>query len=101
MLQYSTACCSTHNRYQPQQEALSHYLDTVEMCLIKQINRKASSFFDALSTLQRLHVDMTETLTSVCTMLCSLAPLSTALQRLVLCCNLVRCGATRVLPCDM
>ena len=57
--------CGRPDGYQQQQEALSHYLDTVEMCLIKQINRKAGSFFDALSTLQRLHVDMTETLTSV------------------------------------
>ncbi|KAJ3299753.1 hypothetical protein HK104_007207 [Borealophlyctis nickersoniae] len=37
------------------QEKLSHYLDTVEVHLIKEISRRSSSFFAALSNLQALH----------------------------------------------
>ncbi|KAJ3178270.1 hypothetical protein HDU85_005267 [Gaertneriomyces sp. JEL0708] len=37
------------------QEKLSHYLDTIELHLIKEISRRSSSFFAALSNLQALH----------------------------------------------
>ncbi|TPX64370.1 hypothetical protein SpCBS45565_g05926 [Spizellomyces sp. 'palustris'] len=37
------------------QEKLSHYLDTVEVHLIREISRRSSSFFAALANLQALH----------------------------------------------
>ncbi|KAJ3176129.1 hypothetical protein HDU87_005506 [Geranomyces variabilis] len=37
------------------QEKLSHYLDTVEIHLIKEISRRSTSFFAALANLQALH----------------------------------------------
>jgi hypothetical protein len=43
------------------QEKLSHYLDTVEVDLIKQISMRSDSFFAALSTLQELHDEVRRT----------------------------------------
>ncbi|KAI8824862.1 Vps54-like protein-domain-containing protein [Fimicolochytrium jonesii] len=37
------------------QEKLSHYLDTVEVHLLREISRRSSSFFAALANLQALH----------------------------------------------
>lgn len=37
------------------QEKLSHYLDTIEVHLIREISRRSNSFFATLSNLQQLH----------------------------------------------
>lgn len=42
------------------QEKLSHYLDTVEIHLVKEISRRSTSFFAALSNLQSLHSETLE-----------------------------------------
>lgn len=42
------------------QEKLSHYLDTIEIHLVKEISRRSSSFFAALSNLQSLHAETLE-----------------------------------------
>ncbi|CAG8433685.1 11264_t:CDS:10 [Ambispora gerdemannii] len=42
------------------QEKLAHYLDTVEIHLVKEISKRSSSFFAALSNLQALHSETLE-----------------------------------------
>ncbi|CAG8644012.1 7580_t:CDS:10 [Funneliformis caledonium] len=47
------------------QEKLSHYLDTVEVHLIKEISLRSSSFFAALSNLQALHSETLECISQI------------------------------------
>lgn len=47
------------------QEKLSHYLDTVEVHLIKEISLRSSSFFEALSNLQALHSETLECVSQI------------------------------------
>ncbi|CAG8621600.1 13009_t:CDS:10, partial [Racocetra persica] len=47
------------------QEKLSHYLDTVEVHLIKEISLRSSSFFEALSNLQALHSETLECISQI------------------------------------
>ncbi|CAG8531718.1 10008_t:CDS:10 [Diversispora eburnea] len=47
------------------QEKLSHYLDTVEVHLIKEISLRSSSFFAALSNLQALHSETLECVSQI------------------------------------
>ncbi|CAJ0899655.1 4548_t:CDS:10 [Entrophospora sp. SA101] len=47
------------------QEKLSHYLDTVEVHLTKEISLRSSSFFAALSNLQALHSETLECVTQI------------------------------------
>nr|KAJ3421355.1 hypothetical protein HK105_003773 [Polyrhizophydium stewartii] len=42
------------------QDKLTHYLDTVEVHLLKEISRRSSSFFAALANLQELHSETEE-----------------------------------------
>ncbi|PKY28264.1 Vps54-domain-containing protein [Rhizophagus irregularis] len=47
------------------QEKLSHYLDTVEVHLVKEISLRSSSFFAALSNLQALHSETLECISQI------------------------------------
>ncbi|KAI8924687.1 hypothetical protein BC831DRAFT_464348 [Entophlyctis helioformis] len=54
----SVADTATPNRLL--QDKLTHYLDTIEVHLLKEISRRSSSFFAALSNLQGLHSETEE-----------------------------------------
>ncbi|KAI9023306.1 Vps54-like protein-domain-containing protein [Hyaloraphidium curvatum] len=58
------------------QEKLSHYLDTVEIHLVKEISRRSSSFFAALSNLQSLHADTLECVSEISAVRARLARLA-------------------------
>ncbi|KAJ3125367.1 hypothetical protein HK098_000314 [Nowakowskiella sp. JEL0407] len=47
------------------QEKISHYLETVEIHLIREISRRSSSFFAALTTLQNLHQETLDCVTQI------------------------------------
>ncbi|KAI8804520.1 Vps54-like protein-domain-containing protein [Cladochytrium replicatum] len=47
------------------QEKVSNYLDTVEVHLIKEISRRSTSFFSALSNLQALHKETHDCVTQI------------------------------------
>lgn len=48
-----------------EQQKLSHYLDIVEVELLKQISRRMDSFFTALATVHALHREVTSTVRQI------------------------------------
>lgn len=60
------------------QEKLSHYLDVVEVELVRQVSMRSGSFFTALTTLQDLHHEVASTCTAISSVRHSLGTVSDA-----------------------